>query len=487
MPIEIDFEKDYYAVLGVSRYAVDEEIKRAYRGLARLYHPDSANGDAARFRVVQEAYEVLRDAVRRRAYDRQREARGLSEDSALSLEVILSRKQLPMIDVSQVLYALVDISPQGDSAGVHRNLNLVLVIDRSTSMRGARMNNVKLAAQDMVEAMRPEDRLGIVSFSDRAEVVAPSTLGSDKQKLYTAIASLSPSGGTEIYQGLYTGLEEVCKNLSDRYINHVILLTDGRTYGDEDLCLTEARHASEQGIGLSALGIGEDWNDVFLDKLVSHGNGVSQYISSPSQVRDVLREQIRGLSSVLVRNLHLKINPVSYVQVQNVYRTSPYLEHLSKGKTEAAFMLGNLSLEDSVIIVIEFVVHPSEGGQHRIARLDLDAEEMELEQPIRLRRDIEVVMSKQVMEEPPPTRLVNLMARLSVFKLQERAWEALEAGNAQQATHLLETAATHLFSLGHKELAQSARMEATRLAHEGSPSKEGRKRLRYGTRSLTTA
>ncbi len=222
MPVEIDFEKDYYAVLGVSQYAMDEEIKRAYRGLARLYHPDSAQGDAARFRVIQEAYEVLRDTVRRRAYDRQRDARGLSGDAALSLEVILSRKKMPMVDVPQVLYALVDISPQHESASVRRNLNLVLVVDRSTSMRGARMSNVKLAAQDMVEAMRPEDRLGIVSFSDRAEVVAPSTLGTDKQKLYTAIASLTPSGGTEIYQGLYTGLEEVCKHLSDRYIHHLI-------------------------------------------------------------------------------------------------------------------------------------------------------------------------------------------------------------------------------------------------------------------------
>jgi Ca-activated chloride channel family protein len=282
-------------------------------------------------------------------------------------------------------------------------------------------------------------------------------------------------------------LEEVCKHLSDRYINHVILLTDGRTYGDEELCLTEARHASEQGIGLSALGIGEDWNDLFLDKLASYGNGISQYISSPSQVRDLLREQIQGLSSVLVRNLHLKINPVSYVQVQNVYRASPYLEHLSKGKTEAAFVLGNLSLEESVVIVVEFVVHSSEGGHHRIARLDFDAEEMESQQPIRLRRDIEVMVSESVEEESPPTRLVNLLARLSVFKLQERAWEALEAGNTQQATQLLETAATHLFNLGHKELAQSAKSEAARLAREGSPSKKGRKRLRYGTRSLTAA
>ena len=63
--------KDYYAVLGVDRDASEDEIKRAYRKLARQYHPDvSTEPDAeARFKEVGEAYEVLKDAERRAAYD----------------------------------------------------------------------------------------------------------------------------------------------------------------------------------------------------------------------------------------------------------------------------------------------------------------------------------------------------------------------------------------------------------------------------------
>ncbi len=64
--------KDYYEVLGVARDAGDDEIKRAYRKLARKYHPDvSKEADAeARFKELGEAYEVLRDAEKRAAYDR---------------------------------------------------------------------------------------------------------------------------------------------------------------------------------------------------------------------------------------------------------------------------------------------------------------------------------------------------------------------------------------------------------------------------------
>ncbi|MGQ9475900.1 MAG: molecular chaperone DnaJ [Actinomycetota bacterium] len=64
--------KDYYAVLGVSRHADQEEIKKAYRRLARRYHPDVNRGDseaAERFKEINEAYEVLGDPEKRRRYD----------------------------------------------------------------------------------------------------------------------------------------------------------------------------------------------------------------------------------------------------------------------------------------------------------------------------------------------------------------------------------------------------------------------------------
>ena len=63
--------QDYYQILGVTREASAEDIKRAYRRLARKYHPDvsAEAGAEERFKEVAEAYEVLRDAEKRAAYD----------------------------------------------------------------------------------------------------------------------------------------------------------------------------------------------------------------------------------------------------------------------------------------------------------------------------------------------------------------------------------------------------------------------------------
>src|SRR6476646_4525213 len=64
--------KDYYATLGVSKTATDKEIKQAFRKLARKFHPDVNPGDKsaeAKFKEINEAYEVLGDADKRRKYD----------------------------------------------------------------------------------------------------------------------------------------------------------------------------------------------------------------------------------------------------------------------------------------------------------------------------------------------------------------------------------------------------------------------------------
>src|SRR5271169_6175192 len=67
-------EKDYYEILGVPKTATDKEITRAYRKLAKQYHPDANPGTEDKFKEVSAAYDVLGDADKRKEYDEVRRA-----------------------------------------------------------------------------------------------------------------------------------------------------------------------------------------------------------------------------------------------------------------------------------------------------------------------------------------------------------------------------------------------------------------------------
>ena len=482
--VEINPDQDYYQILGVVEDAAPDAIKRAYRQKARQFHPDTGHGDTARFRLVQEAYEVLSDVTFRRAYDRQRVNRGQNADVPVRLSTLLSSETIEPMPHDQVLYVVVDVHPKEKLRDSRQRLNLALVIDCSTSMRGTRMHNVKMAVNDLVDSLHPDDRLALVAFSDRAEVIKVSDNVRNRYSYRSAIASMTATGGTEIYQGLSLGIKQVRKYKSDKKINHVILLTDGRTYGDEDLAIRAARRAGSEGIGISAFGIGEDWNDIFLDNIARYGGGVSHYIDSPSKVRDVLRSEIKGLTNLILRRAALQVSAVPYVEVRNAFRVSPHMETLPIENGQS-IQVGDLSAQDELTLVLELVVNHNETGEKRIMRLEFSGKDVHASKTVAVHHDVGVSFSYKPGEMTPPPRLLNLVARLSVYRLQEQAWQSVESGDIQQATRYLESVATHLFDMGYRELGRAAMLEVGRLTQGTKPTVEGRKKLRYGTRSLS--
>ena len=196
---------DYYALLNVTATATAEEIRAAYRQSARQLHPDmqSKQGTSLLFRQVQEAYEVLSDASRRAAYDQRRVEAGLSPKSVFQWKMQPSRTALSVDIEEQVVYLLFDVASGPAEADKRRQpLNLCVVLDRSTSMQGSRLDQTKAAAQRMIDSLSDEDTLGIVAFSDKAEVVWPSQPLADPIKAKARVSAIQASGGTEILQGL---------------------------------------------------------------------------------------------------------------------------------------------------------------------------------------------------------------------------------------------------------------------------------------------
>jgi Ca-activated chloride channel family protein len=352
-------------------------------------------------------------------------------------------------------------------------------------MLGARMHNVKMAASSLLSDLREDDYLSIVSFNDRAKVEASANMVGNGRIFLSAIAAMSPGGGTEIYQGLLAGLAESARYASEDYINHVLLLTDGITYGDEDLAINEAKRAFKNGIGISTFGIGEDWNDVFLDKLAQEGGGVSQYIQSPNDMQSFLRERIYNLSNLVVRRLKLQLSTAPYVSVDSVYRVVPHMESLPLSNNNS-ISLGDISAGETLVLVFTIKIKSSvnEMGDRRILRIDVQGEKSD-KSNLSISRDVHMTFTEKPEEKAIPSRIFNILSRLSVYQLQEKAWHALDSDEAKTASRYLDSAATQMLDLGYLELAKATKLEVDRISSGDQVSKKGRKQIRYGTRSLS--
>lgn len=485
----MDVRVDYYAALGLKSHATPAEIRTAYRILARRLHPDTrGEGEGQedeRFLHVQAAYEVLSDPAQRQAYDRLRVEEGLVSPPALVLGHTLSYDALPCMDEDQMLYVLLRITPNAEVELKRIPFNLCLVVDRSTSMQGVRLQRVKEAVNTIIDGLEARDIFSLVTFGDRAQTVIEAQPRLDKASAKAQVRAIHSAGGTEILQGLRAGLAEIDRWRGGEVASHLILLTDGQTYGDEKECIAAAQAAGERQITITTIGIGQDWNDQLMDEIARRSGGTSHYIDSASRVTTSFRSCIHALSTIFARDIVLQTLNSDEVQIQKAYRVSPYMESLDP--LAAVLPLGHLDAERPLSLMFQCLVRAEHPGKQRITEFTLEAtvpSAPDKRQQLRHEITIQVVDGLE-LAGPPPPHMVSILGKLAIFEMQEKTMQDLAAGELEQASHRLETMATRLLSIGENDLAKAALLEAGRLSRTGNLSPEGRKRIRYGTRALS--
>jgi Ca-activated chloride channel family protein len=363
-------------------------------------------------------------------------------------------------------------------------LNLALVLDRSKSMGGERLARVKVAAHRIIEELQPIDRLSIITFSDTADVIVPSTFVTNVTNLKAPISLMVADGATEIFKALDASYRQVLGHYNPDAVNHIILVTDGRTYGDEEKSLELASQAASKGIAISALGIGDEWNDKFLDDLTSRTGGAVSYISAPSQVVGFLNAHVRNLTEAFAERLVLTIAPEPDVEFESAFRLAPTAQPLG---SEQSLQLGVLDVRRPVMVMLQFQMPARlKEGFRPFVRLDVTGDVLSHSQRVQVKsiNDLSTETSATPPVEIPPANVVEALSKMTLHRMQQKAEEAIAAGDVQGATRRLENLATRLLELGQVELAQQAGDEARRVRQTSVLSEEGRRALKYGTRAL---
>ena len=478
---------DYYAILGIPRSASVEDIRRAYREAALRLHPDKNPGEEAAelFLQINKAYEVLSDAAQRSAYDQQLLAMEMELASKASFRsrVIQSRKRLLQLDEPQVHYLLLDIEPSQDLPEFRPPINLSIVMDRSTSMRGQRLDQLRSAVLKILQAMGEGDSTSIIAFSDRAELIVSPEQSREMSVARARLSLLQAGGGTEIGKGLEMGMEELQRNFSKEGVNHLILLTDGRTYGDEEMCIAMADRASEQGVIVHAVGIGSDWSDRLLDDLATRSGGSVAFLETPKSIMEVMDRIYAGMGRTVASRVRLGGSIAQQVDLRSAFRLLP--EPMPMGDS-LPMALGHLPREGIIRLLLEVVIHPI--GPMReltLAHFTIDGDVLGREaDSVALPLDVRIPVSNEPDPDPPPEEITSALSLISLYRLQEKARHEAELGQSAQAARRLENLATQLLAGGERELARAALSEADRLAQSRRLSTEGEKILKYGTRAL---
>lgn len=475
-----------YNLLEVSFDASPEEIRLAYFEAARRLHPDANPDPSAReqFLSVQEAYDTLSNAEKRHNYDLTIPETAKTPLSA-AMRIRVSRSVVPVLNEPQLVYVLLDVNSTGDpDPSKQPSSSICLVIDRSTSMKGERMEMVKANIVQLVRHLKSHDLLSIVAFSDRPEVVIPPTRVGELSKMEGRINLVDTNGSTEIYRGLATGVEMLRKTPENFLTRHLILLTDGHTYGDEEECLRLARDAAQENISISAMGLGSEWNDTFLDKLVSISGESTVFVTSPKDLRTFMAQKLDAIGVAYASAVTLEMEKDPSIEIRYAFRLRPDLSPID---IEMPMSLGGLQYGKGISLLLELYVNPIPASAREI---NLGSGRVSLKLPSqtihrgRLSFDIHQPVAPIVEREIPPAAIVEALSKLTLYRLQERARNEVEMGEIANATKHLHHLATHLLARGDRELAHTVLVEAEHIQQSRRFSKDGDKRIKYGTRAL---
>jgi Ca-activated chloride channel family protein len=479
---------NFYTLLGLPRSATVEDIRRSYLKAAKRLHPDKnvAPGETELFLDVQQAYQVLTDPAQRKAYD----ANLPPEEEDISIvdqRILVSRKELTQAKEAQLVYVLADFSPKKElfnGAGNSTPLNICLVLDCSTSMKNDKLDTVKATAIQLLRKLAPQDILSIVTFSDHAEVTIPATRQGNIPMMENRIRFLQASGGTEIFQGLQAGLNEVRRYGNPAFINHIILLTDGHTYGDEQASYELAKDAATENIGISGMGIGSGWNDTFLDRIASLTGGYTMLVSQPSDIERLLTEKFTNLTQTYAENVTFEYELGEGIELGYAFRLQPETAPLM---TDSPLHLGSIMRDRPLTVLLEFNIKPQAEQTKAInllqGTLEISAASLQIPSyPIPINIVLPVNANAPIETPAPP--LIQALSKLTLYRIQEKARKEMANGDYEQAAGHLQKLATRLLAQGERSLAKTIMLEIEHVNKENAFSESGEKQIKYGTRAL---
>ena len=267
----------------------------------------------------------------------------------MNIKVALDRHLYGPAGATRHLWVRVEAPRSEQPESSRAPLDIELVLDRSGSMGGSKIEYTRRAASTAVNLLREADRCGLIVYDNEIlNLASCGTLdGSQRARLLRAVDRLRARGSTDLFGGWLRGAEELSR-LSGGRVRRALLMTDGLAnvgVTDRVEILHHVRELAARGVGTTTFGVGRDFDEELTSGMAEAGNGHFYFIETPEQIPDFLSSELGELLTIAAKSVTLAVVVMGGAQIRNLndvplIGTLYHLGDLTEGSvTDLCFVL----------------------------------------------------------------------------------------------------------------------------------------------------
>ena len=336
-------------------------------------------------------------------------------------------------------YLKVSLSGQNIDSKKRVPINLAIVIDKSGSMSGQRIEKAREAAILAVNMLNENDTLSIVAYDSEARVIVPATKVDNKLRIIGLInENIYASGGTALFAGLSKGIKQVENQLTKDKVNRIILLSDGQANigpSSVDELSQLAIIAAKKNIAITTLGIGSDYNELLMSSIASYSDGNHVFVNNSADLENVFVHEFTDLMSAIAQDV------VITIQLKNGVKPVRLLgrDGVIKGN-EITVKMNQLFSNQEKYVLLEVIPDKGKVGQEKtLAQVDLKYDnllENKIENETQVVR-ISYTKDKKMVDDAIHQDVIVETELQKVALENEKALELYNQGKRDEAQQLL--------------------------------------------------
>ena len=359
----------------------------------------------------------------------------------LTLNLKADKSLIPEGKGSERIVEVSLTAPPAPDDRPHLPLNLSIILDRSGSMHGEKLQYVKEAAQHVVDLMTEEDRVSLVVYDNTVDTLMPSQFLTSqvKRELKAKIKQIQTGGSTFLYGGWVAGSRQVAETLTDKSFNRTLLLTDGLANVGERRIGVLSMHAQElftRDISTSCFGVGQDYDEHLLEAMANLGGGNFHFLETVQAIPLVFEREFDEIISMVVKEVKISLTLPEKVDVE----VSASWHSKREGNTLEVF-LGSLAADQKQPVYLKIKKLKGKPGDCIEIPMTVTGKDIDqTEQTIKATLTFQVVDKAQEFTQKQDA---GLMERFAVVDLADKANEALKrerAGDRVGSSQLLQSA-----------------------------------------------